>query len=240
MSSQSLARLSPPDMETSGEERTYRPGKRALTINFDILEDLLHDEESYDHDVDRIHHLLRYTSPHSLPTVSPKTQSSKLFLHSSVTNSIFHATNFKDLRRSGQKLSEIFGQNPEDAWWLDMQNPSNREVRQLCTAFDVHPLTIEDILTRENSEKIEEYPSYRFASLQSFHEVIEDDGETVYEPYSIYLVVFSEGTLSFYFSHSVHSVHVEERITRFEDHVSIQSNWVFYAFMLVLVYLTMT
>lgn len=222
------SRLVPGTVE---EEASRRAGKKSLTIDFEALEELLLDEESSidEKSSDRVSGLSRDNSQHRSPSALPNSYPSKLFLHSSFKNSIFLGTNFKDLSKSGQQLSQIFGQNPEDAWWLDMQNPTDREVRKLCAAFGVHPLTVEDILRQESSEKLEEYPTYRFASVQSFHEAREDD-ETVYNPYSVYMIIFSEGILSFCFNGSEHSVHVEERITKFEDHVSIKSNWVFYAF----------
>jgi len=35
-----------------------------------------------------------------------------------------------------------------------MQNPAENELRGLCAALGVHPLTIEDISANETSEKI--------------------------------------------------------------------------------------
>lgn len=217
-------------MSEEEARRRVGVGKKSLTIDFEALEELLLDEESsIEEKYDPVNGLSRDNSQRRSPTAFSNSYPSKLFLHSSFKNSIFLGTNFKDLSKSGQQLPQIFGQNPDDAWWLDMQNPTDREVRKLCAAFGVHPLTIEDILRQESSEKIEEYPTYRFASVQSFHEAKEED-EIVYNPYSVYMIIFSEGILSFCFNGSEHSVHVEERITKFEDHVSIKSNWVFYAF----------
>ncbi|KAL5320494.1 hypothetical protein ACEPPN_011300 [Leptodophora sp. 'Broadleaf-Isolate-01'] len=226
----SLSEPSQPCMKPPGEGTSWKPRKRNLAIDFESLEELLLDDKpsTDDEDADHIHRLSRHDSQYQPPTIFANPGPSKFILFSSSTNSISHATNFKYLG-SGQQLRQIFGQNPEDTWWLDTQNPSKRDVRQLCAAFNIHPLTIEDILTQETSEKIEEYPSYRFACFQSFHEV-KEEGETTYHPYIIYMVVFCEGTLSFCFDDSEHSVHVENRIAKFGGHVLIKSNWVFYAF----------
>ena len=216
---------------TSGEgiANHWKASKRALNIDYESLEELLCEESDRDGkelDIFEICPVDGHGSPHR---AFPHSGQSKLILHSSATNSIFHANEFRDLERSGQDLRDIFSQNPDDAWWMDMQNPSEYELRHICAAFNIHPLTVEDIWKREASEKIEEYPSYRFSSFRSFHELKEDD-EIIYAPYTIYIIVFSQGSLSFCFDENEHSTCVEKRITRFEDLMSMKSDWIFYAF----------
>ncbi|TAQ85641.1 hypothetical protein B7494_g6034 [Chlorociboria aeruginascens] len=116
----------------------------------------------------------------------------------------------------------------DGVWWLNMNNPTDEEIRAICKAFGVHPLTIEDIGTQEAREKIELFPSYYFACFRSFHVVEDGDGQE-YQPFNIYVVVFREGTLSFSFSQNTHAAHVRKRITMLKDYLSLSSDWICYA-----------
>jgi len=109
---------------------------------------------------------------------------------------------------------------------MDVQNPSEKELRLLCSAFRVHPLTVEDILNQEIQEKIENFTNYYFACFRSYR--VKSD--KTYKPYTIYMVVFHTGTLSFCFSDSEHADHVLKRIELLKDYLSINSDWIFYAF----------
>ncbi|KAF4633203.1 hypothetical protein G7Y89_g4912 [Cudoniella acicularis] len=152
---------------------------------------------------------------------------------SSQAESTIHAAEFGDLFLPGENIRSLFtfpqGQDEEDGvWWLNMNNPTDEEIRAICKAFGVHPLTIEDIGTQEAREKIELFPSYYFACFRSFH-VEEIDGGQEYEPFNIYVVVFREGTLSFSFSPNPHAAHVRKRITMLKDYVALSSDWICYA-----------
>ncbi|KUJ23169.1 uncharacterized protein LY89DRAFT_558425, partial [Mollisia scopiformis] len=114
-------------------------------------------------------------------------------------------------------------------WWLDVQNPTEQELRILCSAFRVHPLTFEDIATQESQEKIVDYNTYYFASVWSYH-VVEVSEGNAYEPCTIYTVVFPSGALSFSFSTTVHAMNVLERIELLKGVVAVRSDWIFYAF----------
>ncbi|RDW70106.1 putative metal ion transporter [Coleophoma crateriformis] len=150
---------------------------------------------------------------------------------SSLGEDTIHAAELGDLVLPGEEFRSLFTvpEGEEDgAWWLNMNNPTEEEIRAICKAFGVHPLTIEDISTQEAREKIELFPSYYFACFRSFHVVEEDDGQE-YEPFNIYVVVFREGTLSFSFSPNPHAAHVRKRITMLKDYVSLSSDWICYA-----------
>ncbi|KAK8040843.1 CorA-like Mg2+ transporter [Apiospora phragmitis] len=106
--------------------------------------------------------------------------------------------------------------------------PTEEEVRTICKAFGVHPLTIEDITTQEAREKIELFPSYYFACFRSFSVTQEEDGPD-YEPFNLYVIVFREGTLSFSFEPNSHASLVRKRITMLKEYVSLSSDWICYA-----------
>ncbi|KAI2630617.1 cora-like Mg2+ transporter [Hypoxylon sp. NC1633] len=150
---------------------------------------------------------------------------------SSALESTIHTAEFADLVLPGEDIRTLFTlprDEPDGVWWLDVNRPTAEEVRALCKAFGVHPLTIEDITTEEAREKIEIFPSYYFASFRSFNVVNDDDGPD-YEPYNIYVVVFREGTLSFSFQPSTHASFVRKRISSLKEYVSLSSDWICYA-----------
>ena len=153
---------------------------------------------------------------------------------SSQGESTIHAAEFGDLILPGEDVRSLFtlpqGEDMDGVWWLNMNNPTDEEIRAICKAFGVHPLTIEDIGTQEAREKIELFPSYYFACFRSFHVQEIDDGQE-YEPFNIYVVVFREGTLSFSFSPNPHAAHVRKRITMLKDYVALSSDWICYALM---------
>ncbi|RFU35876.1 hypothetical protein B7463_g525, partial [Scytalidium lignicola] len=150
---------------------------------------------------------------------------------SSLAESTIHAAEFGDLILPGEDIRSLFTfpEGQEDGvWWLNMNNPTEEEIRSICKAFGIHPLTIEDIGTQEAREKIELFPSYYFACFRSFR-VEEVDNNQRYEPFNIYVVVFREGTLSFSFSPNPHAGHVRKRITMLKDYVALSSDWICYA-----------
>ncbi|KAM7199832.1 hypothetical protein V8F33_004236 [Rhypophila sp. PSN 637] len=166
------------------------------------------------------------------PQPQPGDQSRVNFF-SSAWESTIHASDLEGLVLPGEDIRGLFtfpkGQT-DGVWWLNMNNPSRDEVRAVCRAFGIHPLTIEDITTQESREKIELFPSYYFACFRSFY--LEVDGETQekeYVPFHIYVVVFREGTLSFSYAKNEHASHVRQRITMLKDYVALSSDWICYA-----------
>ncbi|RYP71723.1 hypothetical protein DL771_004674 [Monosporascus sp. 5C6A] len=150
---------------------------------------------------------------------------------SSAWESTIHAAEFGDLVLPGESLRGLFSfpsGEPDGVWWLNINSPTEEEVRALCKAFGVHPLTIEDITTQEAREKIELFSSYYFASFRSFSVVQEEHGVD-YEPFNIYVVVFREGTLSFSFEPNSHASQVRKRIAMLKDYVALSSDWICYA-----------
>ena len=152
---------------------------------------------------------------------------------SSAWESTIHAAEFKDLIMPGESIRGLFTfpeNEPDGVWWLNMVNLTEEEIRPICKAFGIHPLTIEDIQTQETREKIELFPSYYFACFRSFHS-IEVDGHTELEPYNVYVIVFREGILTFSFAPNPHAAHVRKRITSLQDYLVLNSDWICYALM---------
>ncbi|KAK4242623.1 hypothetical protein C8A03DRAFT_11180 [Achaetomium macrosporum] len=174
----------------------------------------------------------REDDEHTRP-VQPFQVDSRVSFFSSAWESTIHASDLEGLILPGEDIRGLFtfpkGER-DGVWWLNMNNPSEEEVRAICRAFGIHPLTAEDITTQESREKIELFPSYYFACFRSFYiEVDEETKEKEFVPFNIYVVVFREGTLSFSSANNSHASHVRKRIAMLKDYVSLSSDWICYA-----------
>ncbi|KAL1875916.1 hypothetical protein VTK73DRAFT_9771 [Phialemonium thermophilum] len=158
---------------------------------------------------------------------------SRVSFFSSAWESTIHAADLEGLILPGEDIRGLFSfpkGETDGVWWLNINKPSEDEVRAVCRAFGVHPLSIEDITTQESREKIELFPSYYFACFRSFYlEFDEETQEKEYVPFNIYVVVFREGTLSFSYASNSHASHVRKRITMLKDYVALSSDWICYA-----------
>lgn len=164
---------------------------------------------------------------------SPFEQNNRFSFFSSAWEATTHANEFGDLIMPGESIQGLFEMpdtEEDGVWWLNMNSPTEEEIRTICKAFGVHPLTIEDIEKQETREKIELFPSYYFACFRSF-QIVETEDEREYEPLNIYVIVFREGTLSFSFAPNPHAAHVRKRITALKEYIALSSDWICYALM---------
>ncbi|KAJ7228250.1 cora-domain-containing protein [Mycena pura] len=113
------------------------------------------------------------------------------------------------------------------AWWLDIQNPTDEEMKMLSKVFSIHPLTTEDIQMEETREKIELFRNYYLVCFRSFDQ--DPYSPTHLEPLNMYIIVFREGTLSFHFRPTPHPQNVRRRIKQLKDYISVTSDWISYA-----------
>ena len=224
------------------EETPRHGGKqstRRFSINFEALEKVLvpqDDGQDDCQDGDELVDCDEVRRKNFYPFSTKPANISKpqrITLYSPSFDSTFRAPCFRHLGIENTELPSIFSEDPEHLWWMDVQNPSEKELRLLCSGFHIHPLTVEDILVREVQEKIEDFTHYYFASFRSYR-IDDTTPEKTYKPYTIYMVVFRTGTLSFCFDDSEHANHVLARIELLENYVFINSDWIFYAFVYVL------
>lgn len=226
----------------SGEMRSSLNRKQETentSINIESLEKLLDYEKAIQNGNDLPYFLnavdVRRAESYrtSIATCRPF-DSQQITFYSSASNTTLRSSSFRELPPARLELQDLFLPARENAvWWLDVQSPSEEALRLICSAFHVHPLTVEDISMQETHEKMENFPSYYFACFRSFH-AVEDESDTSFDPYTLYVVVFREGTLTFSFSKSEHSAHVLARIGLLKDYISISRDWVFYALVFVL------
>ncbi|KAJ7129276.1 hypothetical protein C8R44DRAFT_829860 [Mycena epipterygia] len=135
-------------------------------------------------------------------------------------------------RHSNYKpLGERPRHNDSDAesstWWLDVQSPTDDEMKMLSKVFSIHPLTTEDIQMEETREKIELFRNYYLVCFRSFDQ--DPYSPTHLEPLNMYIIVFREGTLSFHFRPTPHPQNVRRRIKQLKDYISVTSDWISYA-----------
>ena len=140
-----------------------------------------------------------------------------------------HAAELGHLVMPGQTFRDLFELPPDSGvWWLDVFNPSEDEVDALAKAFSIHPLTREDINTREAREKVELFKQYYFVCFRSFFQM-DKASEDYLEPVHVYMVVFREGIVTFTFSPSPHAANVRKRIGRLRDYMALTADWICYA-----------
>ncbi|EEY21727.1 magnesium transporter ALR1 [Verticillium alfalfae VaMs.102] len=253
----SLATIRSSDTDISRPARMAQ-SNHELSINFNVLDALIeleqserptpHAFESFQSSGMETNHFPMVTSDGDFMELPPRLSSDSKQAHgmtaaqqqpkpirfsffSSAWESTLHAAEFGDLLLPGEDVRNLFHASQETAngvWWLHLNNPTPTEVVAISSAFGIHPLTIEDISTQESREKIELFPSYYFASFRSFHVVEEPEG-IEFEPFSMYLVVFREGIITFSFAPETHASKVRFRISQLTEHVSLSSDWICYA-----------
>ncbi|KAF8559449.1 cora-domain-containing protein [Imleria badia] len=114
-----------------------------------------------------------------------------------------------------------------NTWWLDIQSPTDEEMKVLSKVFCIHPLTTEDIQMEEAREKIELFRNYYLVCFRSFDQDLYSP--TYLEPLNMYIIVFREGILSFHFRPTPHPQNVRRRIKQLKDYINVTSDWISYA-----------
>lgn len=140
--------------------------------------------------------------------------------------STVHAPDLASLAARTGTFSSLF--KPENGvWFLDCFRPKDSEMRAICRAFGIHPLTSEDILTQDMREKYEGFKNYYFIAYHTFDDDPED--ETYLEQVKMYFLVFNEGVISFHFEPVAHCRNVRRRMRQLKDYLTLTSDWIAYA-----------
>ncbi|KAI9786922.1 MAG: Mg(2+) transporter [Geoglossum umbratile] len=157
------------------------------------------------------------------------TEPNRFTFFSSEIDTSIHTAHLGDLVLPGESFRDLF-ELPitGGAWWVDVLNATVNEIHAMCKAFKVHPLTLEDILTRETREKVELFKRYYFVCFRSFCQT-DKASEEYLQPLMVYLVVFRQGILSFSFSQNPHAQSVRKRIGKLRDTTALGSDWLCYA-----------
>lgn len=137
-----------------------------------------------------------------------------------------HARDLASLVDEGQSFSDLFSEQ-EGTWWLDCLAPTEKEMKVISKAFGIHPLTAEDIRTRETREKVELFRTYYFVCFHTFDN--DPDSPEFLVPINVFMVVFKKGILSFHYEPIQHPANVRRRIRQLQDYVTVSSDWICYA-----------
>lgn len=138
------------------------------------------------------------------------------------------ATKLGDFVADGTTFRDLFDIGPEGGvWWLDVLNPTPSELSVLAKAFKIHRLTAEDIQTQEAREKVELFPQYYFVCFRTFNP--DHSSEDFLDPIHVYIVVTSDGVLSFSYTPNPHAGNVRKRIAKLPDFESLGPDYICYA-----------
>lgn len=138
------------------------------------------------------------------------------------------ATVLGDFVADGTTFRDLFDVGPDGGvWWLDVLNPTKAELEVLCKAFKIHRLTREDIELEEAREKVELFSQYYFVCFRSFN--MDSTSEDFLDPIHVYIVVCSDGVLSFSYTPNPHARNVHKRISKLGDFLSLGPDYICYA-----------
>ena len=151
---------------------------------------------------------------------------------SSQTQSVETSPTFDGLLASSAvklPLSEEERQPNCDVWWLDVYDATEQDVNAVSDAFNIHPLTTEDVTLREKREKVEVFRTYYFISFRT----LVGDAKAGSHPSSteFYILVFYNGVVTFSPQGCVHVDRVRARISKMSDPAMLSSDWICYALM---------
>lgn len=139
--------------------------------------------------------------------------------------STVHSPTLYELPQEDQTFRELFSSG--ETWWLDVNSPSDAEMKILSDTFGIHPLTTEDITMEEQREKVELFRHYYLVSFRSFQQ--DPEAEDYLEPVNMYIIVFRNGILTFHFGQTPHPANVRRRIRQLKDFISVSADWISYA-----------
>ncbi|KAI9350366.1 hypothetical protein BD770DRAFT_326721 [Pilaira anomala] len=111
-------------------------------------------------------------------------------------------------------------------FWIDILSPTDDEMKALCEAFRIHPLTVEDICMEEQREKCEVFMNYYFICFRSFEQ--DELSSNYMQPCAIYIIILKEGVITFRFKPMPHPHNVRKRIKQLKDYINVTPDWICY------------
>ncbi|KAI2829989.1 hypothetical protein CBS63078_269 [Aspergillus niger] len=152
------------------------------------------------------------------------------------TQQVVTSSTWEGLLIEQSTLSADTKESERDTWWVDICDATEEEVSTVCQALSIHPLTAEDIATREPREKIEAFRNYYLISFQTLLPTDDFKSSRSLKPSSsipgsagFYILVFKNATVTFSPSGCHHIARVRDRIRRTQDTHLVSSDWICYA-----------
>ncbi|KAI9475411.1 MAG: hypothetical protein EXX96DRAFT_486814 [Benjaminiella poitrasii] len=140
----------------------------------------------------------------------------RITYYSTAEPNTIHARSVSEIPGQNNSLSEML---KKGCFWIDVLNPTDVEMKALCKAFRIHPLTAEDISMEEQREKCEVFLNYYFVCFRSFDQ---DEFSTTYlQPSAIYIIILKEGVLTFHFKPMSHPHNVRKRMKQLKDYINV-------------------
>ena len=112
----------------------------------------------------------------------------------------------------------------ENTFWLDLSCPSRQDVKIVSKLFNIHPLTVEDILSNRTREKCEIFENYIFICMRTCEENFGSDEEV-----NFYIIVFSDYAISIHNSSLTTIENVIRKLDHFTSFVQLTPDWMLYA-----------
>lgn len=130
----------------------------------------------------------------------------------------------QELNVGDNSLSDLLI-NPN--FWIDVYWPSETDVKVMAEIFNIHPLTIEDILTSNTREKCEMSKNYYSICYRSFDQ---DPGSSTYmQAFNVYILVYPTFVLTFHHFPLVSVGNVVKRLEQLKSYLVITPHWINYA-----------
>eukprot|EP00126_Sphaerothecum_destruens_P007196 Sdes_comp19733_c0_seq2m11710 len=113
------------------------------------------------------------------------------------------------------------------SFWIDCFAPSLNELEMCKCIFQLHPLSVENILSEECRDKVEIFENYLFLSLRTPVKIESNLSAFAEETLIVnwYVAVFSNCILSFH-NHPI--PHVDRMISRLKISSFLRPDWIFY------------
>lgn len=161
-----------------------------------------------------------------------KQEPSRFSYFSSQTQRVDFASSWDGLLSNGVDLplsEEKRQPDDEDVWWLDVYDASQEDVEAVADAFNIHPLTAEDVALQEKREKVEVFRNYYFISFRTLVSDVKQEGYP--SAAEFYILVFYNGAVTFSPPGCGHVGKVRNRIRKMQDPAMLSSDWICYALM---------
>ncbi|KAJ5624820.1 hypothetical protein N7510_001129 [Penicillium lagena] len=168
------------------------------------------------------------------------TQSRRFSFFSSQNQETITSSVWEDLKGSldhllpGRRQKSLPDPN-QPVWWLDIHDATDQDIASVAQTLSIHPLTAENIATRDTGEKVEVFPNYYLISFQTLvssrSSRSDDDGHRADIPPStgLYILVFHYGVVTFSPGGCGHVHRVRHRMRKMHDPAILSSDWICYA-----------
>lgn len=163
--------------------------------------------------------------------LEPAVEPTQYSFFSIQSGEVTHADSIEQLKSSSAAFGNFMETGEHSGiCWLHVASPTDDDIDRLSRLLDVHPLTIEDIKMRELREKVELFNNYYFISLRPPLPLDSAIGDRAPSS-NVYGIIFRESVISFTYDNSQYPAHIWHRIKEHQNHVTLNSDWICYAFM---------